>query len=66
MEKRNEEAPKIVVPPPYEFEPPNILRREGKIVRNVWRDGEPANQEQVDKFIRLMEEGLEFVREMMG
>lgn len=50
--QKKEERPKIVVPPPFEFEPPNILRREGKIVRDVWRDGKKPTQEEVNEFIR--------------
>mgnify|MGYP001562140266 CR=1 FL=1 len=66
MEECNwEEMPSIIVPPPYTFEPPNILRWKGVIVKNAWKDGGPATQEQVDKFIRLREEGLEFVWEII-
>jgi hypothetical protein len=62
----DEEASKIIVPPPYTFESPNILRRDGKIVKNRWKDGESATPEQVVKFIRLMEEGLDYVRKIVG
>lgn len=64
-EECKEERPKIIVLPPFEFEPPNILRRDGKIVKNVWRDGKTATQEQVDRFIGIMEGGLDFVRKII-
>ena len=56
MEKCNiKEQPKIIVPSSYSFDADGkALRREGQIVKNVWRNNKEPDQEQVNAVIRTI------------
>lgn len=55
----NESGLRLIVPSPYVFEPEEkILRRDGVIVKNAWRDDLPL-QEQIDQVIQAIEKAKE-------
>jgi hypothetical protein len=62
-ELAQEKKRKIIVPASYTFDPlTTILRKEGVLVKNIWPNIEPS-QEEIDSIIRAIEEAADILKQ---